>query len=139
MVRLASIRHRGSTSRNCTQRPYRPWLGSGVSSLPARRPHLARAPLEDGLARARSGGSRTMKPYVALETAAPLPFAPSMVVDHPSGFLALSPRNQLFAADGIAGFIAYREQGRHQIAFGGAHAEPPHQGELLDKFLACPA
>jgi lysylphosphatidylglycerol synthetase-like protein (DUF2156 family) len=78
-----------------------------------------------------------MKPYVALETATPLPFAPSTVVDHPSGFLALSPRNQLFADDGIAGFIAYREQGRHLIAFGGVHAEPPHQGELLDKFLAC--
>jgi lysylphosphatidylglycerol synthetase-like protein (DUF2156 family) len=77
-----------------------------------------------------------MKPYVALETAAPLPFDPSMFVDHPSGFLALSPRNQFFAAGGIPGFIAYREQGRHLIAFGGVHAEPPHQGELLDKFLA---
>ena len=76
-----------------------------------------------------------MKPNVALETAAPLPFDPSMFVDHPSGFLALSPRNQLFAADGIAGFIAYREQGRHLIAFGGVHAEPPRQGELLDMFL----
>jgi len=76
-----------------------------------------------------------MKPYVALETAAPLPFAPSTVVDHPSGFLAMSPRNQLFAADGIAGFIAYREQGRHLIAFGGVHAEPPYRGDLLDKFL----
>jgi lysylphosphatidylglycerol synthetase-like protein (DUF2156 family) len=76
-----------------------------------------------------------MKPNVAIETAGPLPFAPSMVVDHPSGFLALSSRNQLFAADGIPGFIAYREQGRHLIAFGAVHAEPPHQGELLDKFL----
>jgi hypothetical protein len=66
-----------------------------------------------------------MKSSLALETATPLPFAPSTVVDHPSGFLALSPRNQLFAADGIAGFIAYREQGRHLIAFGGVHAEPP--------------
>src|SRR5713226_8112063 len=98
MVRLASIRHRGSTSRHRAQRPCWPRLGSGVSSLSPRRPHLARAPLEDGLARARSGGSRTMKPNVALETATPLPFAPSTVVDHPSGFLALSPRNQLFAA-----------------------------------------
>jgi lysylphosphatidylglycerol synthetase-like protein (DUF2156 family) len=80
-----------------------------------------------------------MKSSLALETATPLPFAPSTVVDHPSGFLALSPRNQLFAADGIAGFIAYREQGRHLIAFGGVHAEPPYQEELLDKFLACAA
>lgn len=75
-----------------------------------------------------------MKPSVALETA-PLPFDPSTIVDHPSGFLALSRRNELFADDGIAGFIAYREQGRHLIAFGGVHAAPPHQGELLDKFL----
>src|SRR5260370_16574337 len=100
MVRLASIRHRGSTSRHRAQRPYRPWMGSGVSSLPARRPHLARASLEDGLARSRSGGSRTMKPNVALETAAPLPFDPPMFVDHPSGFLPLPPPNPLFAANG---------------------------------------
>jgi len=77
-----------------------------------------------------------MKSTIALETAGLLPFEPSMVVDHPSGFLALSPRNQLFVMDTIAGFIAYREQGRHLIAFGGVHAEPPYQGELLDKFLA---
>ena len=63
-------------------------------------------------------------------------FDPSTVIDHPSGFFALSPRNQRFTVNGIDGFVAYREQGKHLIAFGGVHAVPPDQERLLDAFLA---
>ena len=59
----------------------------------------------------------------------------SELVDHPSGFLALSARNQRFTVSDVPGFIAYREQGRHLIAFGGVHAAPSSQPELLDRFL----
>jgi lysylphosphatidylglycerol synthetase-like protein (DUF2156 family) len=65
-----------------------------------------------------------------------LSFEPADLIDHPSGFFALSARNQRFTVDGIAGFIAYRERGRHLIAFGGVHAMPPAQGELLERFVA---
>lgn len=62
-------------------------------------------------------------------------FEPCAFVDHPSGFFALSSRNRRFTVDGVAGLIAYRERGRHLIAFGGVHAPTPAQGELLDSFL----
>ncbi len=64
------------------------------------------------------------------------PLDVSVLIDHPSGFLALSPRNQRFTFDGIKGFIAYREQGRHLVAFGGVHAPASSQAELLDRFLS---
>lgn len=64
------------------------------------------------------------------------PLDVSALIDHPSGFLALSPRNQRFTFDGIKGFIAYREQGRHLVAFGGVHAPASSQAELIDRFLA---
>ena len=58
------------------------------------------------------------------------------VLDHPSGFLTLSPRNARFA-DGVGeGFIAYREHGRHLIALGGVHAPPAAWAALLDRFIA---
>lgn len=57
-------------------------------------------------------------------------------LDHPSGFLALSPRNQLFTQVPLPGFLAYRQYGRHWIAFGGVQAPPDTQGQLLDAFLA---
>lgn len=63
-------------------------------------------------------------------------FEPATVVDHPSGFLALSARNGRFTVPGIDGLIAYREQGRHRIVFGGVHTPPAGQAELLDRFLA---
>lgn len=59
----------------------------------------------------------------------------SEVLDHPSGYLALSERNQKFVADGIAGFIAYRRQGKHLWMFGGVHSAPQDAGALLDRFL----
>jgi lysylphosphatidylglycerol synthetase-like protein (DUF2156 family) len=62
-------------------------------------------------------------------------FDPSRVIDHPSGFFALSPRNARFTADGIDGFLAYRERGKHLIVFGGVHALPASQQKLLDAFL----
>lgn len=65
-----------------------------------------------------------------------LPCDPSVVIDHPSGFLGLSPRNQRFTVAGIPGFVAFREQGRHLIALGGIHAPVPQQAALLDGFLA---
>jgi lysylphosphatidylglycerol synthetase-like protein (DUF2156 family) len=61
---------------------------------------------------------------------------PSALVDHPSGFLALSPRNRRFTAPGISGFVAYRERGRHLFVFGGVHALPSSRGALLDRLLA---
>jgi lysylphosphatidylglycerol synthetase-like protein (DUF2156 family) len=57
------------------------------------------------------------------------------VVDHPSGYLALCPRNRFFAPDGHQGFIAYREQGRSLVIFGGVHASPEGREPLLDTFL----
>jgi lysylphosphatidylglycerol synthetase-like protein (DUF2156 family) len=56
-------------------------------------------------------------------------------VDHPSGFLALSSRNERFTHAGIPGFIAYRERGRHLVAFGGVHSLPSSRGPLLDRFV----
>jgi len=63
-------------------------------------------------------------------------FDPSTVIDHPSGFFALSPRNMRFAIEGVDGFVAYREQGKHLILFGGVHAPPPPREKLLDAFLS---
>jgi len=57
------------------------------------------------------------------------------VIDHPSGFLALSTRNTRFGDDATGGFIAYRRHGRHLIALGGVHAPPASRGALLDRFI----
>lgn len=61
---------------------------------------------------------------------------PAALLDHPSGFLALSPKNQRFVMPGVPGFIAYREQGRHLISMGGVHAPEPSRAVILDGFLA---
>jgi len=53
---------------------------------------------------------------------------------HPSGFLALSPRNQRFAVEGVDGFVAYRDHGRHRFAFGGVASREPDV--LLRHFVA---
>lgn len=58
------------------------------------------------------------------------------LIDHPSGYLALSPRNERFAVDGTPGFISYREQGKHLVMFGGVHAPAADRATLLDAFLA---
>jgi lysylphosphatidylglycerol synthetase-like protein (DUF2156 family) len=57
------------------------------------------------------------------------------VMDHPSGFLALSARNQFFTVDGRPGFIAYREQGKHLVLFGGVQAPLESREALLDAFI----
>lgn len=57
-------------------------------------------------------------------------------IDHPSGFFALSDRNQRFSLEGIPGFIAYREQGKHYTIFGGVNAPVEHQAALLDGLIA---
>jgi lysylphosphatidylglycerol synthetase-like protein (DUF2156 family) len=57
------------------------------------------------------------------------------VMDHPSGFLALSARNRFFTLDGQPGFVAYREHGKHLVAFGGVHAPREAQDRLLDAFV----
>lgn len=57
------------------------------------------------------------------------------VLTHPSGHLTLSLRNSKFAVDGITGFIAYREQGKHYWMFGGVHAAPEDAAQLLDEFV----
>src|SRR5262249_49149524 len=57
------------------------------------------------------------------------------ILNHPSGYLALSSRNHAFVVDGIPGLISYRQQGKHLWLFGGVHAEAENAGELLDQFL----
>jgi lysylphosphatidylglycerol synthetase-like protein (DUF2156 family) len=56
-------------------------------------------------------------------------------VDHPSGFLALSPRNLRFRVPGLPGFVPFRRQGRHRLVPGGIHAPPASRADLLDAFL----
>lgn len=63
-------------------------------------------------------------------------FEPQSVINHPSGYLALSPRNRRFVVSGVPGFIAYREQGKHLISIGGVHAPAEARAVLLDAFLA---
>jgi lysylphosphatidylglycerol synthetase-like protein (DUF2156 family) len=73
---------------------------------------------------------------IAVRTLADLGrLGPEDYLDHPSGFLALSPRNQRFAIDGLPGFVAYRRQGRHRIVVGGVHAAAFCREGLLDAFL----
>jgi lysylphosphatidylglycerol synthetase-like protein (DUF2156 family) len=60
---------------------------------------------------------------------------PASFVDHPSGFLALSPRNTFFERPGHHGFVAYRRHGRHRLNLGGVQAPPAERGALLDAFL----
>jgi lysylphosphatidylglycerol synthetase-like protein (DUF2156 family) len=60
---------------------------------------------------------------------------PAALIDHPSGFLALSSKNQHFTVPGINGFISVREQGRHVIALGGVQALESQRGALLDHLL----
>ena len=56
-------------------------------------------------------------------------------IDHPSGFLALSAQHQRFTLAKYPGFIAYRDQGQHRIAFGGVQAPAEVRRELLTSFL----
>lgn len=71
-----------------------------------------------------------------MEQAVPFPFKPQEVIDHASGFLALSPHNRRFIIDGLPGFVAFREQGKHLISMGGVHAVAEFRERLLDGFLA---
>jgi len=70
-----------------------------------------------------------------LPSAAATPLPECAWIDHPSGYLALSLRNERFGLPGEPGFIAYREQGGHLVAFGGVHAPASNRGRLLDMFL----
>ena len=70
-----------------------------------------------------------------MEQAIAFPFKPQDVIDHTSGFLALSPHNRRYLIDGLPGFIAFREQGRHLISMGGVHATAETRERLLDGFL----
>ena len=63
------------------------------------------------------------------------PLNPAGVIDHPTGFLALSPRNTRFMGSG-SDFVAYREYGRHLFALGGVHAPGGTRAGLLDRFIA---
>src|SRR6187549_2666684 len=56
-------------------------------------------------------------------------------VDHPSGFLALSPRNLRFSEPALSGFVPFRRQGRYRLVPGGVHAPEARRAELLDAFL----
>lgn len=54
--------------------------------------------------------------------------------DHPSGFLALDPGNEVFLDDD--GFVAYRRSGRNRFVFGGPVAAATDEGPVFDRFLA---
>ena len=56
-------------------------------------------------------------------------------IDHPSGYLALSAGNERLRLPGAPGFVAYREHGKHLVAFGGVHAPVPARGRLLDALI----
>lgn len=66
----------------------------------------------------------------------PFGLKPEEVIDHTSGFLALSARNRKFTIDLVPGFIAFREQGKHLISIGGVHAPLDSRTQLLDGFLS---
>lgn len=61
---------------------------------------------------------------------------PSAFINHPSGYLALSPKKDRYTVEGLTGFISYREQGKHLISMGGVHAPENVRGEILDSFIA---
>jgi lysylphosphatidylglycerol synthetase-like protein (DUF2156 family) len=58
------------------------------------------------------------------------------VINHPSGYLALSSRNSRYMEEGLRGFIAYRECGKHLVMMGGVHAPEEMRDQLLGGFLA---
>lgn len=57
-------------------------------------------------------------------------------IDHPSGYLALAAANERLRLPGVPGFVAYRQHGKHLVAFGGVHAPPGDRGRLLDGLMA---
>lgn len=74
---------------------------------------------------------------VSLKSVSPPEADPSQVIDHPSGYLALSARNSRYETEGLPGFIAYRECGKHLLMLGGVHAPTAaSRDELLGGFLA---
>jgi lysylphosphatidylglycerol synthetase-like protein (DUF2156 family) len=75
------------------------------------------------------------RPTTSASPASPDRSALSQHIDHPSGFLALSPRNLHFSVPRMAGFIPFRRQGRYRLVSGGVHAPADCRGELLDAFL----
>jgi len=79
---------------------------------------------------------RSSPSALGLATASASSLPQASWIDHPSGFLALSARNRRFELPDRPGFVAYREQGRHLIAFGGVHAPAAERARLLDGFLA---
>lgn len=80
------------------------------------------------------GRRRHQAPKIVREL--PLPAETlKQIIEHPSGYLALSERNQKFTAEGLNGFISYRRQGKHFWMFGGVHAAAQHADELLQQFL----
>jgi lysylphosphatidylglycerol synthetase-like protein (DUF2156 family) len=71
-----------------------------------------------------------------MEQAIRFELRPEEVIDHTSGFLALSAQNRRYTIDGVPGFIAFREQGKHLISIGGVHAPPDVRELLLDGCLS---
>lgn len=57
-------------------------------------------------------------------------------IDHPSGHLALAAGNERLRVPGVPGFVAYRQHGKHLVAFGGVHAPLEDRGRLLDALIA---
>jgi phosphatidylglycerol lysyltransferase len=87
------------------------------------------------LGRSDSPTTETLLPAPVVDKLAPDEML-TEVLDHPSVYLAMSKRNEKLLVPGIAGFIAYRRQGKHFWMFGGVHTTPRDSGDLLDRFLA---
>lgn len=66
----------------------------------------------------------------------PCDAGPAGVINHPSGYLALSPNNSRYTTEGLPGFIAFRECGKHLVMMGGVHAPAEVRDRLLRSFLA---
>lgn len=72
---------------------------------------------------------------VSLQSVHPDEAEPARVINHPSGYLALSTSNSRFTVEGCDGFIAYRERGKHLVMMGGVHAPAEVRDQLLRGFL----
>jgi phosphatidylglycerol lysyltransferase len=92
----------------------------------------------DELMRARYAPHRDPT-AAARARAATEPSALATAIDHPSGFLALNAKNQVFTQPGLPGLVSYRCHGRHAVIFGGVHAPSETRTALLDAFLAMAA
>jgi lysylphosphatidylglycerol synthetase-like protein (DUF2156 family) len=109
------------------------WQYLQADRFGVRSQHTPRARARVVRKREPAGASLVTPPLTAAVAAT---LGSESYVDHAAGSLALSARNQRFVIVGAPGFIAYREQGRHWVVFGGVHAPEAARAVLLDAFLS---